>query len=67
MRDRIIKAVVAAVVHNRRMSVAGLVCFLGIVAAKLGLEVSPDALVWLAGILLVALGAVGGDSHQPAE
>lgn len=66
MKDRIIAAVVTAIVHNKRMSIAGLVAFLGIAAAKLGLQVSPDVLVWVAGLIIVALGAAGGDSHVRA-
>lgn len=64
MKDRIIAAVVRAVIHNKKTTVAALVAVLGLAAAKLGLHVSPDALVYVAGFIVLVIGAAAGDTHR---
>lgn len=64
MRERIFAAVITAVIHNRRSTIAGLVAVLGLAAAKLGLQVSDDTLLFVAGFLITILCAAAGDSHQ---
>lgn len=64
MRDRIIAAVITAIVHNKKSSAAALVAVLGIVAAKLGLQVSADTLVYVASFVVLVIGLAAGDSHK---
>lgn len=64
MRDRIIAALVTAIVHNKKTTVAGLVSVLGLAAARLGLQVSPDTLVCVAGLIILVVTAAAGDSHR---
>ena len=64
MRKRITAALVKAVVENRNMSIAGLVGVLAVLAAKFGLHLGHDTLVWLAVVIIGALGAAGGDNHD---
>lgn len=64
MRDRIVAAVITAIVHNKRSTIAGLVAVLGLVVAKLGLDVSDDVLLKVAGFLVLVITAAAGDSHQ---
>jgi hypothetical protein len=64
MRDRIITALVTAIVHNKRMSIAGIVGVIGVLAAKFGLHLGADTLVWIASLIIIVIGAAGGDSHH---
>lgn len=64
MRERIIAAVVTAIVHNRKTTAAGLAAVLGIAAARLGLDVSDEALVYAAGFVILVVTAAAGDSHH---
>lgn len=64
MRERIIAAVITAVVQNKKTTVAGLVAVLGLAAARLGLNVSADALMYVAGFVVLVISAAAGDSHH---
>lgn len=64
MRERIIAAVVTAIVHNKKTTIAGLVAVLGLAAARLGFEVSPDVLVYVAGFIILVVTAAAGDTHR---
>ena len=67
MRNRIIAAVITALLHNKKTTIAGLVAVLGLLAAKLGLQVSADALLYVAGFIVLVISAAAGDSHGRAR
>lgn len=63
MREKIIAAVITAVIHNKKTTIAGLVTVGGAALARLGFNVSPDVLLIVAGAVVTVVCAAAGDNH----